>query len=53
MSFHPAMPYGTDEWHRSQRATLQEGPEFAYTPENRKLVWGDLRLVLERLEREA
>ena len=35
MSFHPAMPYGTEEWHRSQRATLQEGPEFAYTAQNR------------------
>ena len=22
MSVHPAMPYGTAEWHRSQRATL-------------------------------
>ena len=31
MSFHPAMPYGTEQWHRSQRATLPEGPEFAYT----------------------
>ena len=36
MSFHPAMPYGTEEWHRSMRATLPEGPEFAYTPENRR-----------------
>jgi NADH-quinone oxidoreductase subunit F len=36
MSFHPAMPYGTGEWHRSQRKTLPEGPEFQYTPENRK-----------------
>ena len=35
MSFHPAMPYGTEQWHRSQRATLPEGPEFAYTKENR------------------
>jgi len=35
MSFHPAMPYGTGEWHRSQRKTLPEGPEFQYTPENR------------------
>ncbi|MDO8679936.1 MAG: NADH-quinone oxidoreductase subunit NuoF [Acidobacteriota bacterium] len=31
MSFHPAMPYGTTEWHRSMRVTLPEGPEFAYT----------------------
>ena len=36
MSFHPVMPYGTDEWHRSQRVTLPEGPEFAYTPERRQ-----------------
>jgi NADH-quinone oxidoreductase subunit F len=35
MSFHPAMPYGTAEWHRSQRVTLPEGPEFQYTPERR------------------
>ena len=35
MSFHPAMPYGTGEWHRSQRKTLPEGPEFQYTRENR------------------
>ena len=36
MSFHPAMPYGTAEWHRSQRVTLPEGPEFQFTPENRQ-----------------
>jgi NADH-quinone oxidoreductase subunit F len=36
MSFHPPMPYGTGEWHRSQRKTLPEGPEFQYTPENRQ-----------------
>ena len=36
MSFHPVMPYGTEEWHRSRRVTLPEGPEFEYTPENRK-----------------
>jgi NADH-quinone oxidoreductase subunit F len=35
MSFHPAMPYGTEAWHRSMRATLQEGPEFAFTEDNR------------------
>jgi len=34
MSFHPTMPYGTEQWHRSQRATLPEGPEFAFTPQN-------------------
>ena len=36
MSFHPAMPYGTEQWHRSQRVTLPEGPEFQYTAENRQ-----------------
>ena len=30
------MPYGTEQWHRSMRATLPEGAEFAYTPENRE-----------------
>ena len=35
MSFHPTMPYGTDAWHRSRRVTLPDGPEFAFTPENR------------------
>ena len=35
MSFHPTMPYGTAGWHRSMRATLPEGPEFAYTTEVR------------------
>ena len=36
MSFHPTMPYGTEQWHRSMRATLPEGPDFAYTPERRQ-----------------
>ena len=36
MSFHPVMPYGTEQWHRSQRATLAEGPEFQYTAQNRQ-----------------
>ena len=35
MSFHPAMPYGTDQWHRSQRVILPEGPEFQFTAETR------------------
>ncbi len=35
MSFHPTMPYGTEQWHRSMRATLPEGPEFSYTAGNR------------------
>ncbi len=34
MSFHPTMPYGTEQHHRSMRATLPEGPEFAYTADN-------------------
>ncbi len=37
MSFHPVMPYGTDQWHRSRRVTLPEGPDFSYTTENRQL----------------
>ena len=36
MSFHPVMPYGTEQWHRSRRVTLPEGPEFSYTAENRQ-----------------
>jgi NADH-quinone oxidoreductase subunit E len=34
MSFHPVMDYGA-AWHRSERAVLEEGPPFAYTPERR------------------
>jgi NADH-quinone oxidoreductase E subunit len=33
MSFHPLMPYGTDKWHRSERALLPAGEPFAFTPE--------------------
>jgi NADH-quinone oxidoreductase E subunit len=33
MSFHPLMPYGTDEWHRSERVLLAKGEPFSYTPE--------------------
>ncbi|MFP5379342.1 MAG: NADH-quinone oxidoreductase subunit NuoE, partial [Vicinamibacteria bacterium] len=36
MSFHPVMPYGTERWHRSERKTLPEGPDFAFTPQNRE-----------------
>jgi NADH-quinone oxidoreductase subunit F len=36
MSFHPAMAYGTAEWHRSKRVTLPEGPDFQFTAENRR-----------------
>ena len=35
MSFHPTMPYGTEGWHRSMRATLPEGPAFAFSAETR------------------
>jgi NADH-quinone oxidoreductase E subunit len=33
MSFHPLMPYGTPEWHRSDRVLLPKGEPFSYTPE--------------------
>jgi len=33
MSFHPLMPYGTDAFHRSDRALLPKGEPFAFTPE--------------------
>jgi NADH-quinone oxidoreductase subunit F len=36
MSFHPAVPYGTGRWHRSERVTLPEGPPFEFTPDRRK-----------------
>jgi NADH-quinone oxidoreductase E subunit len=31
MSFHPLMPYGTPEWHRSDRVLLPKGEPFSYT----------------------
>ncbi|MFN8059604.1 MAG: NAD(P)H-dependent oxidoreductase subunit E [Vicinamibacterales bacterium] len=34
MSFHPQMPYG-EGWHKSERKCPDEGPPFAFTPENR------------------
>ncbi len=34
MSFHPAMDYGRGH-HQSSRALPEEGPPFAFTPENR------------------
>ena len=34
MSFHPVMSYGA-EHHQSARALLDEGPDFAFTPERR------------------
>ena len=36
MSFHPEMPYGTPQWHKSERKLADEGPAFAFTPENRQ-----------------
>ena len=36
MSFHPVMPYGTKQWHRSQRVTLPEGPDFQFTTATRQ-----------------
>src|SRR6476469_4156299 len=33
MSFHPLMPYGTERFHRSERALLPTGEPFAFTPE--------------------
>lgn len=35
MSFHPQMPYGTPQWHKSARKLADEGPAFAFTDENR------------------
>jgi NADH-quinone oxidoreductase E subunit len=35
MSFHPQMPYGTAEWHKSERKLADEGPPFTFTAENR------------------
>lgn len=34
MSFHPKMQYTPALWHRSQRKLAEQGPAFAYTPEN-------------------
>ena len=36
MSFHPKMPYGTPQWHKSGRKLAEEGPLFAFTAENRE-----------------
>jgi len=33
MSFHPLMPYGTENWQRSERELLEKGQPFEYTPE--------------------
>jgi NADH-quinone oxidoreductase E subunit len=36
MSFHPVMPYGTLNWHKSERKIADAGPPFEFTPENRR-----------------
>ena len=36
MSFHPQMPYGTPEWHKSARKLAEPGPPFEFTAENRR-----------------
>ena len=35
MSFHPLMVYDRDHFHKSERARLDEGPAFVFTPERR------------------
>jgi NADH-quinone oxidoreductase subunit E len=35
MSFHPQMPYGTPQWHKSGRKLAEAGPPFEFTAENR------------------
>ena len=35
MSFHPLMVYDRDHFHRSERARLDEGGTFVFTPERR------------------
>ena len=34
MSFHPPMEYAPAKFHKSARTLAEEGPAFAYTPEN-------------------
>ena len=34
MSFHPQMEYAPAKFHRSERKLADDGPPFAYTPEN-------------------
>jgi NADH-quinone oxidoreductase subunit E len=34
VSFHPQMEYAPAQFHRSERKLADEGPAFAYTPEN-------------------
>jgi len=33
MSFHPLIPYGTPEWHGSERVLMAKGEPFTYTSE--------------------
>jgi NADH-quinone oxidoreductase E subunit len=35
MSFHPLMEYNAERFHKSERARLDEGQPFAFTPERR------------------
>jgi NADH-quinone oxidoreductase subunit E len=35
MSFHPLMVYDAEHFQRSERKVVEEGPEFAFTPERR------------------
>ena len=35
MSFHPLMVYDSEHFHRSERARLDEGAPFTFTPERR------------------
>jgi NADH-quinone oxidoreductase subunit E len=36
VSFHPQMEYAPARFHRSERKLAEDGPAFAYTPENQK-----------------
>jgi NADH-quinone oxidoreductase subunit E len=38
MSFHPQMPYGTPQWHKSERKLAEEGPPFQFTAERRAVL---------------
>jgi NADH-quinone oxidoreductase E subunit len=38
MSFHPLMVYDSDHFHKSERARLDEGPPFVFTPERRAVL---------------
>ena len=36
MSFHPPMEYAPARFHRSERQLADDGPDFVYTPENKR-----------------